>query len=329
MDEKVAKIVVAVLDTGFDPNLVDPNYLWKKTGEEIDPNCYKDAESGWNFSNLSSASGDGNPNFKDDHPGRHGSIVSQFIINEFRKSTNNVVQIMPLKTHDAEGRGDLFGIICAIYFAIAKGANIINASWGFYYYYENPIPFLSRLINTTLKEKGILFITAAGNKFEDEEIIARQIYLEENGIPISDEQLRNLAIHNFYPAHLSHDENSVITVTTTNGKTVSRTQNYSHTYANLGVLADEVTRAGMKFQVPFPGSEAEPISGSSFATAIATGIIGAYCAKNLFRPNLNKSEFFSALYSIPGTGDLSTILVRKPDLATKYIKEGACTKKTS
>jgi len=309
---KKETIVVAVLDTGFDQKLVDPAYLWHGGTNSQDAECYKNVATGWNFINDTA-------DFSDDNPNRHGSIVSQYIINEFKKSVENNVQIMPLKTHDKDGVGELFGIICAIHFAIAKGANIINASWGFYYYYEEPIPYLKKLITKTLQDKGIIFVTAAGNKVADEDIIAQQIYLSEFGLNLTADELRDLAIHNFYPAHLSA-KNSVITATTTDGKTtVSPTQNYSNAFTDLGVLADKVTVDSMQFQVPFAGMT-DMISGSSFATAIASGVVGAYCKKSMYAAGLKNSDFISYLTS---TGHVNN----EPALQKKYIKKGSWTKK--
>ena len=88
-------------------------------------------QGGWNFANLSTIDGIGSDDVDDDNDDKHGSLVSQFIINAFKKSQKNYVCIMPLKTHSADGRGDLFGITCAIHFAMANGANMINASWGY------------------------------------------------------------------------------------------------------------------------------------------------------------------------------------------------------
>ena len=104
----------------------------------------------------------------------HGTLVSQYIINEFATSQNKAVELMALKTHDKDGRGDLFSSICAIHYAMEKGAQIINASWGFYYYEDGPHPYLNNLITNVLREKGILFVAAAGNKIDDQDVFARQ-----------------------------------------------------------------------------------------------------------------------------------------------------------
>lgn len=319
-DGNKEEIIVAVLDTGIDTDLVDPTYLWQETAGTVTGDCYKEQKTGWNFVSD-------NADFRDNHDGRHGTVVSQYIINGFKQSKENRLKIMPLKTHDKNGEGDLFGIICAIHFAIAKGAQIINASWGFYYYYELPVPYLKTLISNVLRKQGILFVTASGNKIDAEDVLAKQLYLAAHGLVLTDSQLRNLAIHNFYPAHLSTVTNSVVTVTTTDGTSVSTSQNYSKEYVDLGVLADQVSKEGMKFKLPFETIGPEVwISGSSFATAIATGLIGASCRKNLYVPNIKKSDFLAALKLLLNDDRSGRILVNNPALARKHIRDGACVK---
>jgi len=90
ISQRKENIVVAVLDTGLDTKLVDPHYVWNGTPKYADPVCYKNVTTGWNFVNDTA-------DFTDDNPNRHGSIVSQYIINQFQKSPENNVQIMPFK----------------------------------------------------------------------------------------------------------------------------------------------------------------------------------------------------------------------------------------
>jgi hypothetical protein len=119
----------------------------------------------------------------------------------------------------------------------------------------------------------------------------------------------------------------VIAVTTTDGNMVTPTQNYSRKFIDLGVLADQVSRTGMKFKLPFnTGAEPQFISGSSFATAIASGIIGAYCKKNLYVPNIKKADFLSALQAQPNDDGTGNVLMNKIILAKKHIKNGSCVK---
>lgn len=315
-------IRVAVLDTGIDATrVVSPNLLWKNADENTneeddDGNCYVDDTDGWNFI-------DENSNVMDDNQNLHGTLVSHYIINEFARSPKNFVQIMNLKTHDAGGSGDLFSSICAIHYAINKGANIINASWGFYYYRNGPHPYLDLLITETLRQKGILFVTAAGNKIEEIDKFARKAYFEEHGVEIPEKMLRNLEYHNFYPACLSRRAENVITVTTTDGSRVSRTQNYSETYVDVGVMRDEVEANVMKFTTPF----AEPpalFSGSSFATAIACGKIGAYFPKSMYGSNLNKDAVFVELAAITPV-DRPALITFRTAMEASLIRKGKMT----
>lgn len=296
-------ITIAILDTGIDTaQYVSGATLWvnadKNDGADEDSNCYKDDTNGWNFIA-------GNNNIKDDNNGIHGSIIAQYIVNEFSHSTKNFVQLMVLKTHDGAGRGDLFSSLCAINYAANKGANIINASWGFYYYYDSPHPILSDIITTSLASKGILFLAAAGNKTVESDNMARTIYQQLNpGVVFPKNLLRNLEFHSFYPAVLSKPGTNVITVTTNNLDTVSNTQNYSSEYVDLGVFADSVsTSVGMAFRMPFQGNPNRLVRGSSFATAIASGKIGAFLDKSAYIPGMNKSNCFSSLSSIINTSN--------------------------
>lgn len=314
-------IIIAVLDTGIDTaQWVSGAQLWvnnndKNDGADNDGNCYSDDVNGWNFI-------DSNNNIKDDNPAIHGSIISQYIINEFRHSTKNFVQLMTLKTHDEFGRGDLFTSLCAINYAVNKGANIINASWGFYYYYDVPHPVLSDIITSSLAAKGVLFIAAAGNQTPQSDAEARAIYEEQNpGVVFPDNLLRNLEYHSFYPATLSKGGNNVITVTTNNLDTVSKTQNYSAEYVDVGVLADTTLPTGvMKFNAPFPGSTGVTVSGSSFATAIATGKIGSWLEKSIYAPGINKPDCFSSLSASSKIDTSNPLRIRKLIYDGRYMK---------
>lgn len=293
--------------------------------------CYRDVLSGWNFTEDDSENRIGNSNFFDDNAGKHGTLVTQFIINQFKGSKENRVEILPLKTHDKSGAGDLFRIICAIHFAIAKKVDIINASWGLYYYAIEPIPYLKELITKRLKEEGIMFIAASGNLDQASDDIARALYSVDPGKALTDEDLRNLEIHHFYPANLSSSYNTVITATTTNGNVVSPRQNYSNELVDVGIMADD--KVEMVFNVPFETTTpAEPLRGSSFAAAIATGIIGAYCPASYFRNyspdnNIKKYKILKFLKDLT-SNQPGKININNEELFKKYIIEGCWTKKT-
>lgn len=331
IDKSKKRVLVAVLDTGVDKNFVDEEYFFKQSSSIQTP-CYPDVLGGWDFTTDANEGRIGNANFSDDNAGRHGTLVTQFIINEFKRSKANRVEILPLKTHNKNGIGDLFRIICAIHFAIAKKVDIINASWGLYYYDIEPIPYLKELITKRLQKEGILFVTAAGNLDPVADEIAMKLYGADPEDVITSEELRNLEIHHFYPANLSRAYNNVITATTTDGAIVSPRQNFSNELVDIGVLADDKTK--MSFKVPFETiSGLQVVPGSSFATAIATGIIGAYCPANIFRSyaennNVKKHKILSFLKNLP-VDQLGKINTSTGDFANKYIKEGAWCKRTS
>ncbi|RBL89369.1 S8 family serine peptidase [Chitinophaga flava] len=280
-------IKVAILDTGIDPYLMNfPEFFWKNPGEipangkDDDGNCLADDINGWNFVARNNV-------LTDDSYNGHGTHIALFILNELRRNNTNTLQLMTLKTHDHKAEGSLFNIVCALLYAANKGANVINASWGFYSQHAPWHP-LDSVITQLLAEKGILFITAAGNKME-----AADDSAVKAGIPLA--ALRNLDIHHFYPACLGGKQNNILVVTTTVDSMVSPTQNHSKKYVDLGVQADTLENGYLKFQVPFTTGQPVFVSGSSFATAIATGKIAANCSPALFKGGLNKTTFIDSL----------------------------------
>lgn len=315
-------IIIAVLDTGIDTTAIVPGqHVWKNKVEKNHPssdddsNCYPDDVAGWNFI-------DNNADITDNNTSLHGTIVSHYIVNEFKTSPTNYVQIMSLKTHDANGSGDLFSSICALHYAMDKGAHIVNASWGFYFYHDGTHPYLDSLVTKGLKEKGMLFITAAGNKIEEIDNYARAAYQEAHGVVMPDSLLRNLNYHNFYPAFLSESDNNVIVATTTDGEIISPTQNYASRYVDVGVKADTVNASSMKFLLPFSATPLY-ISGSSFATAIVAGKVGAHISESAFTPGISKQPILENL----ATG-ASPVLIRADKLESQdRIRDGRYTQR--
>ncbi len=77
-------------------------------------------------------------------------------------------EIMPvkfMKNNDGKTTGTLSDAINSIYYAVDHGADIINASWGFYSY--------SRSLEDAVRyamDNGVLFIASAGNKGQDNDL---------------------------------------------------------------------------------------------------------------------------------------------------------------
>jgi hypothetical protein len=269
--------LVAVFDTGLDTTLIG-KYVVKSSGLPV--TCLgPDAGGGWNFVKPSN-------NYSDDHPGRHGTAVTRFIINQVEKETEGSVAILPVKVFAENGTGDLFHVLCAFAYARQREAKIINASFGFYAKRDNNDPkkvdmaglLFERYIYKYLTENNILLIAAAGNRDDAAESMA----FVPN--PKLDSVWRNLDSVSFYPASLSRSLPNVIPVTTLfpekdHTGQVSPNQNYSPDVVYIGVHADRRGQPGSTgipdpdavFQNSVDGTKAA--DGSSFATPIATGKI--------------------------------------------------------
>jgi len=178
-----SSIIVAVLDTGIDYNHPDlVSNIWINTGEtscidgiDNDGNGYIDDCKGWDFSRcaqfnpsppyncITSKSPDKYP--MDDNG--HGTHVAGII---GAVGNNGVgiagvmwnVKLMALKFLNADGEGTIADEIEGIQYAIAKGAKIINASFGSGEYSQVEY----NAINAA-NAAGILFVAAAGNGGED------------------------------------------------------------------------------------------------------------------------------------------------------------------
>ncbi len=282
--ESKQEVLVAILDSGVDSGLVPPQFLWNVSNQ----NCYQEGKVGWNF--IAN-----NGDVHDDTNVKHGTLVNAYILEQFLLAGKNIPSLLNVKVLDNNNSGTLFSLVCGIFYARSRNANIINTSLGYYDYDlgGNKHPYLSYLITELLRKDNILLVTASGNQttesdgyFDDFEI----------GNP------RSLADHHFYPAHLGETnknaENNIIVAATVDSsiKRISPRQNHSKEHVDVGVVADFENGDFFNFGFPFENS---PLSGgfttgSSFAAAIATGKIGA-----------NVQPGFFTLISAGTKGDLS------------------------
>ncbi len=161
-------VIVAVVDAAVDythpqikprlsPNLAEIN---GKDGIDDDGNGYIDDKYGWDFFRSQPQ-----PTIALPAPGHenneHGSHVSGIILADHTKGDVHGVapkaQLVPVNFMDDDGGGDIGSAILAIKYAKARGAKVINASWG------------GNGCNQLLKETIVdvagttLFVTAAGN----------------------------------------------------------------------------------------------------------------------------------------------------------------------
>jgi hypothetical protein len=283
-----ADVTVAVFDTGIDSTFFNPRYFYMGTP----PACLgPNATNGWNFSATPP-----NMNWKDDFlPGRHGTTVSKFIVDQVNAASGNGIKLLPIKIHDSRGKGNLFSVLCGFSYAAERGAQIINASLGYYTYPkagaapdQNAV-LLREYVKEYLTKKNILLIAAAGNDFTN-----------------TDPNKHDLDKVLFYPASLASDTvylPNVIAVTTVSdvSGTVSPNQNFSARVVDVGVNADNASDYTFNYPFTAPsttGAGSGIVNGSSFATPIVTGKI---CANyHLFvNPSTGTPVFVDPLTGVP------------------------------
>lgn len=299
-------VVIAVFDTGDDPDeMLLNNHFYTAPADSI--SCKGiNGNAGWNFVSDTK-------DWRDDYfangGSKHGTVVSGFIVNQEKEYGENGIRILPVKVHDSNGRSDLYHILCGIAYAQKLGANIINASFGFYApkYRQTDAGLMPDVSATLLKaymqhyltDNKIIMVAASGNKDDANE---KLIYPSMNPLGV-----RNLDSVSFYPASLAPELWNVIAVTTINNSMVCPDQNYSSHVVDIGVFADK----DFVFQNPIATSEA--VIGTSFATPIVTGKIAA----NYFRlhpvlSSVGTAPSKSAIWAALGTGITQTFTGSTP-----------------
>lgn len=162
-----SNVIVGVIDTGALMTHQDLiSNLWnnpKPNGTTSNGFQYVNAAHGLNSTVGSGSVNSGNPT--DDNG--HGTHVSGIIGAQGNNglTTSGVawsVQLMPLKFLTATGGGSTSNEISCIDFAIANGAQIINASYGSNVYSSSEYTAIQ-----ALQSAGIILVVAAGNVAED------------------------------------------------------------------------------------------------------------------------------------------------------------------
>lgn len=152
-------VIIAVIDTGIASGHPDlSGNIWRNAGEtncsdgtDNDGNGYTDDCNGWDFI--------GNDNDPSDFDG-HGTHVSGTIAAQGNNSVGIAgvmwdAQIMPLRILGVSGSGTTADAASAILYASAKGARIINNSWGGSGY--------SQTLKDAIDSSNALVVCAAGN----------------------------------------------------------------------------------------------------------------------------------------------------------------------
>ncbi len=227
-------VVVAVIDTGVDYNHPD-----------LKDNMWKDPATGYYGKNC--ITGAPNPNDPMDDNG-HGTHVAGTIGAVGNNGVGVVgvnwqVKIMALKFMGGDGSGTTSDAIDCINYAIQKGAHIINASWGGYGYSQ-----ALRDAIASAKNAGILFVAAAGNEANDNDLIP------------------------LYPA--SYDLENIISVAATDKNDLLAS------FSNYGRNSVHVGAPGVDIFSTVPGNVYDYSDGTSMASPHVAGLAALLKAQN-------------------------------------------------
>lgn len=156
-------VKISLIDSGFDVNghllkhaiLENPFEL----GNDEDRNGYLNDRFGWNTLKNKPLTGD---------TGVHGTLVGSVIVASHKDGVHigvapqsKIIPVAALKPGaDAvtDAAGDSNSVIKALDYSVARGAEIINASWGG----ENCSSHIQRKIQQ-VTDKGVVFVTSSGN----------------------------------------------------------------------------------------------------------------------------------------------------------------------
>lgn len=250
-------IVVAIIDTGADVTHRDlSNNLWinqaeqgkdslgrnKATnGVDDDNNGCIDDVHGCNFI---TSTGD----VTDNHG--HGTHVAGIVGAEGdngwgSSGVSPKVSLMILKYYDpkAGGQDNLRNTIRAIRYAVAKKANIINYSGGGLDYSAEEYAAVKEA-----RDAGILFIAAAGNEKSNSDFAP------------------------YYPANYPLDNIISVTAVNQSGKVLQS--------SNFGERSVHLAAPGENIKSTVPGNKFAEMTGTSQATAFATGVAALVIANN-------------------------------------------------
>jgi len=224
--DSLSPVLVSIIDTGVDTNniFVNPS-IWKNNIIDDINSCYLDDHIGYDFLDH-----DENPM---DEVG-HGTQVNGMIAANFPSDLQ--LQLMNLKVKD-QNKGSVFHSICAVYYAIEQGVDIINISWGFEAS-EPPQILISAL--ALAAEHDILIISSAGNTSKNNDLI------------------------NKYPSNIDNDH--ILTVTSyVEESGAIKIANYA-SYGNSTV---DLAAPGF-VEVPSLGNQVIKTAGTSFSAPIVT-----------------------------------------------------------
>ncbi|MBM3833308.1 MAG: PKD domain-containing protein [Verrucomicrobia bacterium] len=165
-----SNIIVAIVDTGIRYTHEDlAANMWVNPGE-IPNNRLDDDRNGYvdDVHGINAVTNTGDP--KDD--GGHGTHVAGIIgaVGNNGKGVVGVawkVQLMSCKFMDSFGMGAISDAIQCIDYARAKGAKVINSSWG-----SSDSSLSLRSAISRARSAGIVFVAAAGNESANDDVVS-------------------------------------------------------------------------------------------------------------------------------------------------------------
>jgi subtilisin family serine protease/subtilisin-like proprotein convertase family protein len=250
--------IVAVIDTGVDYNHQDLNAnMWRNPGE-TPGNGVDDDGNGWvdDVFGADFANNDGNP-MDDNNHGTHVAGTIGAVGNNGIGVTGVAwtTKIMALKFLSASGSGSTSNAVRAIDYAIAKGAKILNNSWGGGGYSLSLDQAITRAQNA-----GVIFVAAAGNSATNNDTTPN------------------------YPSN--YPQNNVVAVaSTTRTDTMSSFSSYGATTVDLGAPGSSILSTT-------PNNTYSTFSGTSMATPHVAGALAVYWDAN---PTLTYSQVIQKL----------------------------------
>ncbi|MGH7680364.1 MAG: S8 family serine peptidase [Candidatus Eiseniibacteriota bacterium] len=266
-------VVIAIIDTGVDATHPDlAGNIWTNpteipgNGVDDDGNGLIDDVHGYDFLNL-----DADPTDDNGH-GTHVAGIAAARGNDGVGIAGVAwnVKILPLKFLGPDGTGPISAAIDCIEYAVAKGAKILNNSWGGY-----DFSAALELAIQHANDAGALFVAAAGNDGE------------------------SLDQFDHYPA--TFREPNVIAVAATD----ERDQMAS--FSNYGLLTVPIAAPGTHILSTFAGGGYQELNGTSMSAPLVSGALALL--ESAF-PSLTASQAKSVLIHsadpVPGLAGLTS-----------------------
>ncbi len=151
-----ANVKVAIIDTGVDINNSDLKEYCLVNTNEIAGNGIDDDNNGFIDDYYGANIINSNGNVLDDHG--HGTCMSS----EVAIQSKGNAKIIPIKAFDNRGCSSQFFIANAINYAVERGADVINCSFG----YPSANETLKLAIQYAL-DNGVIVVAAAGNNGQE------------------------------------------------------------------------------------------------------------------------------------------------------------------